>query len=305
MHIPVLKQELISYLDVRPDGCYLDCTGGGGGHASAVLEKLTTGELVIIDRDPDAVVRLKERFNADSKVTIIHGNFADTREILDGLNISAVDGLYADFGVSSFQLNDVSRGFSFRIDGRIDMRMDNSTGESALDVVNKYSEEQLQEIIFRYGEERFNHRIARAIVKRRALKPFELSGDLAGVIKGAIPAKFHKHNIHPATQSFQALRIHVNGELSAIEILLRQLETLIKFGGKVVFISFHSLEDRLVKQYLARYAQECVCPPEFPKCVCGKRSTFKIITKKPINGSKEYTYNPLARSAKLRAAERV
>ncbi|MDR2869933.1 MAG: 16S rRNA (cytosine(1402)-N(4))-methyltransferase RsmH [Deferribacteraceae bacterium] len=306
MHIPVLKTELIHSLNILPEGTYVDCTGGGGGHAQAVLDKLTSGRLIILDRDPEAFDRLNGLFGSDPRVTIVQENFRYLQETLDKLGIIAVDGLYADFGVSSFQLTEAERGFSFRKDGELDMRMDTTDSESAKDVVNKYSQELLEEIIYRYGEERFFKRIAGAIVQRRGIKPFISTLDLAAVVKSAVPAKFQKPGLHPATQTFQAIRIHVNQELVAVEALLRQIEQLVKPDGRVAFISFHSLEDRLVKNYLQRYASPCECPPEFPVCNCGKVATFKVLTRKPVSPSaQELKDNPLSRSAKLRAAVRI
>lgn len=306
MHVPVLYEEVISCLNVSPEGTYVDCTGGGGGHASMVAEKLTTGRLIVFDRDPEAVERLKDKFADRKNVEVLHGNFKDVAFLLKQHGVEAVDGLYADFGLSSFQLDEAERGFSFRKDGVLDMRMNPETGESAKDVINKYSEDQLAEIIYRYGEEKFYKRIAQAIVKRRVVKPFTTTLDFAAVVKQAVPAKFHKHGFHPATQTFQAFRIHVNEELSAIETLLRSIPDVVVKGGRAVFISFHSLEDRLVKEYLARYERPCVCPPEFPVCNCGKEPQFQLITRKPVTaGEKELKNNPLSRSAKLRAAERV
>lgn len=306
MHVPVLYEELISYMNIKPQGVYVDCTGGGGGHAAMVAQRLNGGRLIILDRDPHAVKRLKEKFSDNKNVEVLHGNFKDAAFILKDHGIGKLSGLYADFGVSSFQLDEAERGFSFRFDGILDMRLNPETGESAKDVVNKYSEDQLAEIIYRYGEEKFYKRIARAIVKRRLIKPFSSTLDFAAVVKQAIPAKFHKHGYNPATQTFQALRIHVNEELGAIEMLLRSIPELMKIGGRVAFISFHSLEDRLVKDYLVRYDRPCICPPEFPVCNCGKKQQFKLLTKKPVTASeKELKNNPLSRSAKLRAAERV
>ncbi|MDR2400362.1 MAG: 16S rRNA (cytosine(1402)-N(4))-methyltransferase RsmH [Deferribacteraceae bacterium] len=306
MHIPVLRRELLELLNIKSGGIYVDCTGGAGGHAEEVLSKLTAGRLIIIERDPDAVERLKERFKGNPNAEVVRGNFKDIGSILKGLGIDKADGLYADFGVSSEQLSAPQRGFSFKLDGRIDMRMDYESGESAVDVVNRYSESQLAEIIYKYGEERFFKRIAYHIVSRRNLHPFENTLDLASVIKQAVPKKFHKQNQHPATKTFQALRIHVNGELEAAESLLREIGKCVEKGGRVAFISFHSLEDRLVKEYLHRYKSPCSCPPEFPICVCGKVPVFKTLTKKPITPSdREIKENPLSRSAKLRAAERI
>ncbi len=306
MHLPVLKTELVQFLNISADGIYVDCTGGGGGHAESVRALLKGGSLIILDRDVQAVERLNEKFRGDSQVRVIHANFRYISSVLEELKINQVHGLYADFGVSSWQLDEGARGFSFRKDGVIDMRMDTTQGESAKDVVNKYSEEALGEIIFRYGEEKFFRRIARAIVARRASKQFSATLDLASVIKSAVPMKFHKPGVHPATQTFQALRIHVNQELVAIESLLREIGTVVAKGGRAAFISFHSLEDRLVKEYLNRYEHPCVCPPDFPMCVCGKVPSFKVITKKPVTpGEKEIKANPLSRSAKMRVAEKV
>jgi 16S rRNA (cytosine1402-N4)-methyltransferase len=306
MHIPVLKKELLELLDVKGSGVYVDCTGGAGGHAEAVVSKLSSGRLIIIDRDSAAVERLKDKFKDASLITVVKGNFKDIKSILKGLGIDKANGLYADFGVSSEQLLSPERGFSFRLDGRIDMRMDQESKQSAMDVVNRYSEAMLREIIYRYGEEKFFKRIASHIAARRNLQPFESTLDLASVIRQAVPKKFQKKNQHPATKTFQALRIHVNGELEAVETLLREIGECIQTGGRVAFISFHSLEDRLVKDYLQSYRNPCVCPPEFPVCVCGKTPLFKTLTKKPVTPSeKEIKANPLSRSAKLRAAERI
>jgi 16S rRNA (cytosine1402-N4)-methyltransferase len=306
MHIPVLPQELMSVLNIRAGGTYMDCTGGGGGHAALVASQLTDGRLFILDRDPEAVERLNEYFKNEDRVRIIHANFRDVRDVMIREATGPLDGIYADFGMSSWQVNTASRGFSFKRDGELDMRMDPAIRESARDVVNKYSEALLSEIIYRYGGEKFGGRISRAIVTRRNIKPFVSTLDLATVVKNAMPAKFHKPGYHPATQTFQALRIHVNGELEAIESLLRALPDVVAENGSAAFISFHSLEDKLVKDYFTRYEHPCTCPPEFPVCACGKKQLFKVLTKKPIVPTeKEVKTNPLSRSAKLRAAQRV
>lgn len=307
MHISVLYHELIDSLNVEPDGTYVDCTGGGGGHAALLLQKLSQkGRLIILDRDVEAVERLKEKFAGDNRVIVVHSNFADIDKALHDLGIKEVEGVYADFGVSSFQLQDGSRGFSFRKDGPIDMRMDTSCGEPVSEVVNTFSESNLSTIIYKYGEERFANSIAKAIVKRRAVKPFSNTLDLADVVRGAIPKKFHKKGINPATKTFQAFRIFVNGELDAVEALMSKIASLIKVKGRFAAISFHSLEDRIVKEWLNQYALTCVCPAEFPVCVCNKKAEFKIINKKPILPmEKEVVENPLSRSAKLRVAERI
>ena len=304
--MPVLKVELIQSLNISVDGTYVDCTGGGGGHAESVRARLTTGKLIILDRDAQAVERLSGNFHGDPHVRVIHANFRYISSVLEELKIKQIDGLYADFGISSWQLDEGGRGFSFRKEGVIDMRMDTTQGESAKDVVNKYSEEALGEIIYRYGEEKFFRRVARAIVARRASKQFESTLDLAAVVKSAVPAKYHKPGTHPATQTFQAIRIHVNQELAAIESLLREIGNIVVEGGRVAFISFHSLEDRLVKDYFNRYERPCICPPDFPVCVCGKTPSFKVVTRKPVKpGEKELKVNPLSRSAKMRVAERI
>lgn len=307
MHISVLQNELVELLKVREDGVYVDCTGGGGGHAGLVLDKLSeNGRIIILDRDVDAVKRLNERFGSDSRVDIIHSNFVNIDNVLHDLGIDKVDGIYADFGVSSFQLQEGARGFSFRKDGPLDMRMDVTEGEPAMDIINTYSESNLSTIIYKFGEEKFAGSIAGAVVRRRVVKPFETTADFADTVKNAIPKKFHKKGIHPATKTFQAFRIFVNKELDAIFGLMDKIGDLIKTGGRFAGISFHSLEDRIVKDSLVKYASPCTCPPEFPVCVCGAEPVFKIITKRPVVPSeKEVALNPLSRSAKLRAAERL
>ena len=307
MHISVLYYELIDNLNVSADGIYVDCTGGGGGHASLLLERLgENGRLIILDRDIDAVARLQEKFAEDKRVEIVHSNFADIDTALLSRNIEKVDGIYADFGVSSFQLQEAERGFSFRKDGPLDMRMDTTCGEPVSEIINTYSESNLSTIIFKYGEERFSRQIASAVVKRRAVKPFTTTLDFAEVVKGAIPKKFHKKGINPATKTFQAFRIFVNGELDAVETLMSKISSLLKPNGRFAAISFHSLEDRIVKEWLNNYAAPCTCPDSFPVCVCGKEPEMKVITRKPIVPSeKEVIHNPLSRSAKLRVAERI
>lgn len=307
MHISVLYYELIDNLNVSADGIFVDCTGGGGGHASLLLERLgENGRLIILDRDIDAVARLKDKFAEDKRVVVVHSNFADIDTALLSRNIEKVDGIYADFGVSSFQLQEAGRGFSFRKDGPLDMRMDTTCGEPVSEIINTYSESNLSTIIFKYGEERFSRQIASSIVKRRAVKPFTTTVDFAEVIKGAIPKKFHKKGINPATKTFQAFRIFVNGELDAVEVLMSKVSSLLKPNGRFAAISFHSLEDRIVKEWLNHYAAPCICPDSFPVCVCGKEPEMKVITKKPIVPSeKEVAQNPLSRSAKLRVAERI
>jgi 16S rRNA (cytosine1402-N4)-methyltransferase len=259
MHKPVMSKELIEYLRPIKGGVYVDCTGGGGGHAKLVLEKIgESGKLIILDRDQDAVERLKEKFNLPN-VMVINDNFSNIANILAELGIQAVDGLYADFGASSFQLNDPQRGFSFLRSGPLDMRMDKNLEIDAYTLVNNYPEETIANILKKYGEEQFAKRIAGKIVQKRAIEKISTTKELADIIFDAVPKKFHKPGIHPATKSFQALRIFVNKELESIESLLKSLEKIINKSGRVVFISFHSLEDRLVKDMLNYYAKDCIC----------------------------------------------
>ncbi len=306
-HIPVLLNELVDNLNVCDNGVYIDCTGGGGGHASLLLEKLSSlGKLFIIDRDTEAIRRLKVKFADDKRVEVVHSDFADIDKIVQLYGIGKVDGIYADFGVSSFQLQEATRGFSFRKDGHLDMRMDTECGEPVSEIINTYSESNLATIIYKYGEEKFSRQIATAIVKRRAVRKFDTTLDFADVVKGAIPKKFHKKGFNPATKTFQAFRIFVNKELEQIEVLMSKISSLLKQNGRFATISFHSLEDRIVKDWLNKYAFPCTCPDSFPICVCGKEPEMKIITKKPIVPSeKEIQDNPLSRSAKLRVAEKI
>ncbi len=307
MHISVLYYELIDSLNISADGIYVDCTGGGGGHAGLLLERLgENGRLIIFDRDIDAVARLNSKFAEDRRVEVVHSNFADIDTALLSRNIEKVDGIYADFGVSSFQLQEAERGFSFRKDGPLDMRMDTTCGEPVSEIINTYSESNLSTIIYKYGEERFSRQIASAVIKRRAVKPFAATLDFAEVVKGAIPKKFHKKGINPATKTFQAFRIFVNGELDAVETLMSKVSSLLKTNGRFAAVSFHSLEDRIVKEWLNHYAAPCTSPDSFPVCVCGKEPEMKVITRKPIVPSeKEVMHNPLSRSAKLRVGERI
>jgi len=306
MHIPVLQNELIKYLDPKKGGIYVDCTGGGGGHAELVLNYIKDdGKLIILDRDEDAVKRLREKFT-QKNVIIVHENFANIDKVLENLNISDVDGLYADFGTSSFQLNDPLRGFSFLRSGPLDMRMDKNIELDAYTLVNTFPEETIANIIRKYGEEPFAKRIAKEIVKKRVISKINTTKELSDIISNAVPKKFHKPGTHPATKTFQAIRIFINKELEAIESLLKKVEHIIKKDGRVVFISFHSLEDRLVKDMLNFYAKDCICDPKSPVCTCKKVKSFEILTKKPVTVSEsELKANKLSRSAKLRAARKI
>ncbi len=304
-HIPVLLEESLSYLNVSGDGVYVDCTGGGGGHSSAILQRIKDGKLIILDRDPEACDRLSQKFKGFSNVEIINENFANIENILSSRNLKA-NGILADFGVSTFQISNTGRGFSFRHEENLDMRMDPKTEVSAYDVVNAFSQETIENIIRKYGEDPFAKKIAYNIVKYRGSKKIRTTKELAEIVSNAIPAKFHKKGMHPATRTFQAIRIFVNKELEAIESLLKSLEKVLLSKGRAVFISFHSLEDRIVKDFLNYYAKQCVCPPGQPVCTCGKKQTFRVLTKKPVLPSKdEIIKNPYSRSAKLRSGERV
>ena len=303
-HIPVLFTETIDSLQIKPDGIYVDCTAGGGGHSAAILERLSNGRLIAIDRDPQAIEVLTERFAGDARVTVVKDNFANIASVLRSLQIKAVDGVLADLGVSSHQLDDGARGFSFHQDAALDMRM-SMEGMSAADVVNTYSEPELADILFRYGEEKFARSIARAIVRSREKKPIETTFELIDIIKSAMPAKAMR-DAHPARRSFQAIRIEVNKELSALPDALEDMFGCLNVGGVLSVISFHSLEDGCVKGKFKEFTQGCTCPKEFPICVCGKKPQLRLVNRKPILPSaQELEENPRSRSAKLRIAQKI
>lgn len=301
-HIPVLFKETIESLNIGPDGSYVDCTAGGGGHSGAVAKLLTTGRLVAIDRDPQAIEVLHKRLDIYNNVTIINNNFFFIKSILQGLHIDKADGILADLGVSSHQLDDASRGFSFHKDAPLDMRMSMS-GKSAADAVNTLSRQELQKIIFEYGEEKFAQRIAAAIVKERSSAPIKSTLQLADIISNAVPAAARRDS-HPARKTFQALRIYVNGELDGLTKAVEDMFDCLKTGGRLSIITFHSLEDRAVKNALAPLAKGCTCPKNFPVCVCGNKPKAKLF--KPVTPSEEeIKNNPRARSARLRTAEKL
>ena len=285
----------------------MDGTLGRAGHSREIVSRLTTGRLICIDRDQAALDAAPGRLEGHmDKVTLVHGNFGDIASILDDLNVPAVDGMLFDLGVSSPQLDDGSRGFSYLQDAPLDMRMDQSAALTAYDVVNGWSQEELKRILWQYGEERYSGLIAAAIVRRRADKPVETTGELADIIRGAMPAKAQREKQHPAKRSFQAIRIAVNDELGAVERMLDSALPRLNPGGRLAVISFHSLEDRLVKTAYAGWAKGCTCPPDFPVCVCGKKPQIRLVGKKPIvAGEEELEENPRARSAKLRVAEKL
>jgi 16S rRNA (cytosine1402-N4)-methyltransferase len=306
-HVPVLLEECIEMLKIRPDGIYLDGTLGLGGHSSAIAARLKDGRLIGIDRDETALRRAGERLNPYmDRVTLVHGSFGNLDAILENLGIPAVDGMLFDLGVSSPQLDEAERGFSYRLDAPLDMRMDRSQSLTAYNVVNGYDETELSRLFFQYGEERHARRIAAAIVRRREEKPIETTGELVEVIRSAMPAAALREKQHPAKRSFQAIRIEVNGELREVEQMMAAAPGRLRTGGRLCVITFHSLEDRIVKQGISRCEHGCTCPREAPVCICGFRQTLKNVTGKPILPSpEEQAANPRARSAKLRAAERV
>lgn len=306
-HTPVLLHECLNALAVRPDGVYVDGTLGRAGHSREIAGLLTTGRLIAIDRDQAALDAAPERFGAlMDKVTLVHGNFRDLAAILDGLGLPAVDGMLFDLGVSSPQLDDQSRGFSYMHDAPLDMRMDRTAPLTAADVVNTWDREQLKRILWTYGEERYSGPIAAAIVRARADRPIETTLQLAELIRSAMPPSALREKQHPAKRSFQAIRIAVNDELHGLEEMLPAALDRLGPGGRLAVISFHSLEDRIVKQALAEAAQGCTCPPDFPVCVCGRTPRIKLISRKPVTPSEdELCLNPRARSAKLRIAEKL
>lgn len=306
-HVSVLLEECIEALNIKPDGIYVDGTLGGGGHSSRIAAQLTTGRLIGIDRDPVALAAAGERLKpfAD-RVTLVHSNFDEMDTVLKDLGIPGVDGILMDLGVSSPQLDDGSRGFSYMADAPLDMRMN---GEDALDarqIVNTWSYEELKRILYNYGEERYAPRIAGAICKRREEAPIETTLELVDIIRGAMPAAALREKQHPAKRSFQAIRIAVNDELGSVERVMKGAVPCLNPGGRLAVITFHSLEDRIVKNAMAEAAKGCICPREFPVCVCGRKPQVKIITRKPITATDdELAANPRARSAKLRVCEKL
>ncbi len=306
-HRSVLLDECIDGLNIRPDGIYLDGTAGGGGHSFEIAKHLTDGRLIAIDRDEAAIEAAGNRLSAyGERATVVRSNFFELAHVCEQMNIESIDGLLLDLGVSSYQLDTSERGFSYMSDAPLDMRMDRRDGLTAFDVVNGYGEEDLKKILYEYGEERFSPSIAAAIVRERQKKPIESTLELSDIIKYAIPPKAREGGHHPAKRSFQAIRIEVNGELSVIEPAIRDAARLLRKGGRIAIITFHSLEDRIVKQAFASLAQGCTCPKSFPVCVCGSKPTLKVITRKPILPTEqELEENPRSRSAKLRVAEKL
>ena len=306
-HVSVLLEECIAGLNIRPDGIYVDGTLGGGGHSSRIAALLTTGRHIGIDRDPVALETAGKRLEpyAD-RVTLVHANFCEMASVLKNLGISGVDGILLDLGVSSPQLDDGERGFSYMVDAPLDMRMNSQDTLSAYDVVNSWSYDQLKRILYDYGEERYAPKIAAAICSRRENAPIATTLELVDVIRGAMPASALREKQHPAKRSFQAIRIAVNDELGAVSKVMEDAIPLLNPGGRLAVITYHSLEDRIVKNAMAEAAKGCTCPPNFPVCVCGNKPKVKLITRKPIvSGEEELERNPRARSAKLRICEKL
>jgi len=307
-HVPVLLRETIDSLKIRPDGIYVDGTLGGGGHAFHVAERLTGGgRLIGIDQDGEAVTAASEHLKqfAD-RVTVVRDNYVNMGSVLEGLGIRGVDGICLDLGISSHQIDTAERGFSYLDDAPLDMRMDQRNPRTAADLVNTCSEEELFRIIHDYGEDRFANRIARKIVEVRSRKPIETTRELADAVRSAVPLKMQMSGGHPAMRTFQALRIELNGELDVLKNSIDSMIGLLNPGGRICIITFHSLEDRIVKEGFRRNEHPCICPPDFPVCVCGRKSRGRVVTKKPIlPGAEETEANPRARSAKLRVFERA
>jgi len=303
-HIPVLFEEAIDALAIKPDGIYVDCTAGGGGHTVAIAEKLKDGRLIAIDRDPQAVEILRERLGKFGSVTVVQENFMNLQAILTSQGIHKADGILADLGVSSHQLDKAERGFSFHNDAPLDMRM-SMTGASAADLVNSLPQSRLQKIIYDYGEERYAPSIARGIVKARAIKPIETTFELVDIIKTAIPAAARREGGHPARRTFQALRIEVNGELEMLESAALAMFESLSPGGRLAVITFHSLEDRIVKKSFAALCSGCTCPLQFPVCVCGKQAKGRLPFKAKKPTPEQIEDNPRCRSARLRVIEKV
>ena len=307
-HYSVMADECIASLHIRPDLTYADCTTGGGGHSLEIAKRLSgTGRLLCFDRDEDALSAAKRRLApyAD-RITFIHENFSCLGDVLDEMKIQNLGGVLADLGCSSYQFDTPERGFSYQNDAPLDMRMDRSSPLSAKDVVNRYSEEALKEVLWKYGEEKFAGRIAAGIVREREKGEICSTGQLVSIIRAAIPSAAREGGHHPAKRTFQAIRIEVNGELDAIEPLIRAAVAHLVPGGRCAFLSFQSLEDRIIKQTLQDLTGGCTCPKDFPVCVCGRKPFIKILTKKPLLPSKEeLAVNPRSRSAKLRVAEKI
>ena len=304
-HKPVLFEQTMEVLAVKKDGTYIDATAGGGGHSAGILSRLgENGRLICVDQDPDAIAVLGERFDEDKRVTVVQSNFSEIPAIISDMQIGRVDGVLMDIGVSSHQLDSAERGFSYHKDAPLDMRMSQS-GMTAADIVNTYNFHEIVKILSVYGEEKFAVNIARAIERERQTTPINTTLQLAEIVKGAYPAA-KRHDKHPARKTFQALRIAVNGELDRLSEGLDGAFSSLKIGGRLAVITFHSLEDRMVKQRMVKWYQGCNCPKDFPVCVCGRKPSAKAVTRKPLEADREeLDENPRSRSAKLRCCERI
>ncbi len=306
-HISVLLQECLDGLDIKPDGIYVDGTLGGAGHSSQIAKRLTTGRLIGIDRDPVALAAAKQRLKEyENNVTLVHANFSEMAQVLESLQIDKVDGILLDLGVSSPQLDDGARGFSYMADAPLDMRMNSQDTLDAKVVVNTWPQEELRRILYTYGEERYAPQIAAGICRRREIAPIETTFELVDCIRASMPPAALREKQHPAKRSFQAIRIAVNDELGAVEKIMEDAVSLLKPNGRLAIITFHSLEDRIVKNGMAEAAKGCICPPNFPVCVCGKKPLVELVNRKPITaGREELEANPRSRSAKLRVCRKI
>ena len=306
-HRSVLLDECIEALAIRPEGIYVDGTAGGGGHSFEIAKHLTSGRLIAIDQDEAAIAAAGQRLSVyGERATVVRSNFSELSRVCDELGLEQIDGLLLDLGVSSYQLDTPERGFSYNADAPLDMRMDKRRSKTAYHVVNEYDEASLKKILFTYGEERYSAAIAASIIRARAKKPIETTRELSDLIRNAIPPFAREGGHHPAKRSFQAIRIEVNGELDVIEPAIKAAVSRLAPGGRVAIITFHSLEDRIVKQAFASLAQGCTCPKGFPVCVCGNKPTVKVVSRKPILPTQqELDENPRSRSAKLRVAEKL
>ena len=306
-HVSVLLDECLEGLNIKPDGTYVDGTLGGAGHSSQIAKRLTTGHHIGIDRDPVALKAAGERLaQVTDRATLVHSNFCEMKQVMKDLDIAGVDGILMDLGVSSPQLDDAQRGFSYMADAPLDMRMNNQDSLSADVVVNTWPQEELKRILYTYGEERYAPQIAAAICRRREVEPIKSTLELVDVIRSAMPPAALREKQHPAKRSFQAIRIAVNDELGSVERVMNDAIELLNPGGRLAIITFHSLEDRIVKNAMAEAAKGCTCPPNFPVCVCGKKPIVKLVSRKPIvAGDEELERNPRARSAKLRVCEKL
>ena len=306
-HVSVLLNETIESLKIKEDGIYVDCTLGGGGHSNEICKKLSEkGKLIGIDQDEEALKAASEKLKPFSNVIYVHDNFYNLDSILENLGVEKVDGILMDLGVSSYQLDEPERGFSYMQDAPLDMRMNKKNDFSAYNVVNEYSEEKLCKIFWDYGEERFAKRISTFIIKSREIKPVSTTGELVEIIKAAIPAKFRREGSHPAKRIFQAIRIEVNNELGILDKTIEDGVNRLNQNGRIAVITFHSLEDRIVKNKFRELENPCNCPKEFPICTCNKVPLIKVVNKKIVEASEEeLRINPRSRSAKLRIAEKI